>query len=413
VNTHSTPLFREEALRHRVDRLHGNVAVAIPLAWQFIGFLLLFGLIATMVFISLASYSRVETVQGVVALDKGVASILPSRAGVVEAVLVAEGDTVRAGQRLAVVRADESLVGGGAAPERIREALTRQDAQLSDQARLVLDAATADRQRLSAQIEGDRAAVASLQAQITDQRDLVNAAELDYRTAAEVAKRGFISKRDVETRRATILTRRQQLEQLQQGLSAKQAEIEQARRSMAQASMTAQAQAAGARSSQASLAQQRVQADVAQGYVLTAPFDGIVTALTVRAGQPVGTDQQLMMVVPPHARSRAELYVPSAASGFIHPGQEVRLSIDAFNYQTFGTIGARVATVSQAAVSKASQSGTTPVYLVTAAIDRPWITAFGRRQPLLPGMTLSARVVTQKRSLVQWLFEPLFAVRRR
>ena len=62
---------------------------------------------------------------------------------------------------------------------------------------------------------------------------------------------------------------------------------------------------------------------------------------------------------------------------------------------------------------QAADGNTVPVYLVTAELDEPFVTAFGRRQPLLPGMTLSARIVTERQSLLQWLFQPLFAVGRR
>lgn len=413
MNEHSVPLFREEALRHRADRLHGNVNIATPLAWHIIGVLILVALIAALVFLSFASYARVEVVSGKIALDKGVATILPTRAGVVQSVLVAEGERVRAGTRLAVVRAEESLIDGRAAPQRIRDALAQQDIQLADQTRLNLAASAADQQRLAAQIEGDRAIISSLQTQIDDQRNLIAAAEEDYNNAKEVAARGYISKRELEQRRVTIVTRRQQLAQLQQAVADRQAAIAQARRAIAQAAISARAQAAATQSNRASLSQQRVEADLAQGYALKSPVDGVVTALTARPGQPVTPEQQLMMVIPPQAQPRAELHIPTTAAGFIAPGQEVRLSIDAFNYQTFGTVEARILTVAQAAVTREGENGPMPVYLVTAAIEKPWIMAFGERQPLLPGMTLTARIVTEKRTLIEWLFEPLFAVGRR
>jgi membrane fusion protein len=46
-------------------------------------------------------------------------------------------------------------------------------------------------------------------------------------------------------------------------------------------------------------------------------------------------------------------------------------------------------------------------------LDEQSIPAFGRDQPLLSGMTVTARVQTARRSLFEWLFEPLFAVGRR
>ncbi|WP_375398004.1 hypothetical protein [uncultured Sphingomonas sp.] len=88
-------LFRTEAVQRRNERLHGTIIIATPLAWQIIGFLMLGSLVGTAAFLSIASYARVETVSGVITLDKGVATILPSRAGVVLNVLVKEGQRVR------------------------------------------------------------------------------------------------------------------------------------------------------------------------------------------------------------------------------------------------------------------------------------------------------------------------------
>ena len=121
-----------------------------------------------------------------------------------------------------------------------------------------------------------------------------------------------------------------------------------------------------------------------------------------------------MTIVPAGAKLRAELAVPSAAIGFVKRGQQVRLAIDAFPYQRFGTVTGKVQTVSASAINAQGPNGTTiAVYPVTVAIEQASIAAYGRTEPLVPGMTLAARIVTEKQSLLQWLFEPFFAVWRR
>jgi membrane fusion protein len=148
--------------------------------------------------------------------------------------------------------------------------------------------------------------------------------------------------------------------------------------------------------------------------VLRAPVAGRVTALTARIGQPVSQQGQLMTIVPAGAKLHAELAVPSAAIGFVKQGQEVRLAIDAFPYQRFGTVMGKVQTVSASAINAQGPNETRiAVYPVTVVIDQANIAAYGRSEPLVSGMTLSARIVTEKQSLLEWLFEPLFAVRRR
>lgn len=408
-----SPLFRQEALVHRTERLHGSINIATPMSWQTVGFLLFAALITVIVFLAAGTYARVETVPGQVALDRGVATIVPSRAGIVVGIDVTEGQQVAAGQRLAVIRSEESMTTGTTVPQRIREALATQDARLKEQEELVLGAASADQARLKAQIEGDLAALPALEAQMADQKQLIAAAVNDKKRVRELAERGYISKRDMEQREAELLTRRQQLAQMEQSLASKRSEIEQARRAIVQSGMAARAQVAGTQSDRATLLQQDAQTDLARGYALVAPVGGVVTALTARLGQPASPEQQLMLLVPGHSQTRVELYVPTTASGFLAVGQDVRLSIDAFPYQTFGTVRARITSISRAAISRQGPTGSLPVYLVTATMAHPWVMAFGRRQPLLPGMTLSARIVTEKRSLIEWLFEPLFAVRAR
>jgi membrane fusion protein len=409
----SQTLFRKEVLTHRADRLHGEVNLAIPLSWQVIGFLIVIALAAALVFLTTASYARVETVSGAVTLDTGITTIVPSRTGTIATVRVREGQRVAANAALVDVRAEESLSSGASAPERIRDALSLQDQRLSRQSDLILQAAGAERAQLDAQATGLAGELQSIAAQLADQRRLVAAAQTDFASAQQVAQRGFISRRDLDAREATLLSRQQQLSQLEQLQASKRSDLLRAQRSVAQSAAQAQAQMAGTQSSRAELLQQIAQADVAQGYQLIAPIAGTVTALTARRGQPAALQQPLMTIVPDGARTRVELYVPTAAAGFLAPGQEVRLAVDAFPYQQFGTLTGHIAEIAGAPISRQGPNGPTPFYLVTAELDHPWVRAFGRRQPLLPGMTLAARIVTERRSLIQWLFEPLFAVRNR
>jgi membrane fusion protein len=409
----SASLFRAEVLRHRADRLHGNVILATPIAWQAIGFLLLAAIVIVIGFLATASYARIETAAGVVTLDKGVATIMPSRAGIIASIAVSEGQQVHAGDVLARIRSEEDMIGGNTASSRIRDSLNEQDQRLISQGKLLLTAVRAEQDRLREQITGISGELTSLARQIDDQHRLVEVALADYNGARRIAENGFISRRDLEARQTTVLSRQQQLAQLEQLRASKTAAIAESRRAITQSGASAQAQIASGQSDRAALTQQLAQADLARGYLITSPVDGIVTALTARLGQAATSQQQLMIVVPAGAAQRVELYVPTAAAGFVHHGQEVRVAIDAFPYQTFGTLSAHVADVSTTTIARQGPNGPIPVYLVTAELPQPSIKAFGQNRPLAPGMTLTARIVTENRSLLEWLFQPIFAVRNR
>ena len=414
MNVPHHPLFRKEVLERRADRLHGDVNLAVPISWQLIGYALLAALIAALLFLSFASYARVENVGGAIVLDRGVASIVPSRSGIVTGLDAREGQLVQAGARLAEIRSEEAMTGGGTGPRRVMEALEQQDETLVGQSAMMTAAARAERSRLAEQIAGLTREIASIDDQIASQRRLVEVAQNEFQSVAGVAERGYISQRDLRAREEALLARRQQLSQLEQSRGAKASHLAEARQGIAQAGASAQAQVASVASSRAEVAQRRADVEAVRGYTLTSPITGTVTAVTARVGQPVGPQGALMVVVPKDASPRAELYVPTSAVGFLAVGQEVRLAVDAFPYQRFGTVTARISEISSVAISKAGADGAAiPVYLITAELTQPWVVAFGRRQPLLPGMTLSARIVAERQTLLHWLFEPLFAIRGR
>lgn len=53
------------------------------------------------------------------------------------------------------------------------------------------------------------------------------------------------------------------------------------------------------------------------------------------------------------------------------------------------------------------------MFRVRVELSREEIQAYGEAIPLQPGMLLSADIVFDRRSLIRWLFDPLFAVGRR
>jgi membrane fusion protein len=407
-------LFRTEAINHRADRLSGDVVIAVPVAWQWIGFVIFGGVIAGVIFLSLAGYSRVEIATGAIVPDAGVSAVMPMRSGVISSLSVRDGQEVTAGMALVAIRAEEDSASGLSTGAKIQAAIAQQDASLSLQSGAAREASLAQVSQLSEQRAGLSAEIAQLEAQINLQRELVDSARRDLERVKKIAERGFVSGRDLQNREELLLSRQQGLAQLGQTLAARRASLAEAGRSAAQVAAQARVQSAVLAATRAEVAQQAANASGSRAYVLRAPVAGRVTALTARVGQPATPQSTLMSIVPTGSVLRAELAVPTAAIGFVKSGQEVRLAIDAFPYQRFGTVPGKVITVASSAVTRqAPNGGTIAVYPVTIALNRMNVAAFGRNEALIPGMTLSARIVTEKQSLLEWLFEPLYAVRQR
>ena len=407
-------LFRSEVLTQKKDRLSGEVSIAVPLQWQVIGYLIFGALLVAIAFLSLASYSRVETVTGAIVPDKGVAAIIPTRTGTITDVFVDDGDRVAKGATLVAIRAEEDSASGLSAAALTEQAIAQQDASLIAQLTASQRSAAAQQNQITVQASGLRSEIAQLESQIALQQTLVRSAQADLDRAQGVAERGFISKADLRAREDTLVSRQQQLSGLRQSLTSRRATLAELSNSAATITAQAESQAANIAASRAQVAQQAAGNASARSYGLSAPIAGTVTALTMRSGQHVNPQTQIMAVIPDGAKLRAELRVPSQAIGFVKAGQDVRLAVDAFPYQRFGTVEGTVTTVASSAISQALPNGSVvSVYPVIVELNKEQISAFGRNEPLVPGMSLTARIITEKQSLIEWLFEPLFAVQRR
>ena len=123
-------------------------------------------------------------------------------------------------------------------------------------------------------------------------------------------------------------------------------------------------------------------------------------------------------MTPVEGKLEAELLAPSRAIGFIRPGQEVRLQLQAFPYQRFGTLKGKVKSVSGTVIgpSDVSIPGLAfhePVFRVRVRLPSEEIVAYGQSHQLQPGMLLTAEVVLDRQNLIRWLFDPLYAVSRK
>lgn len=407
-------LFREEVFEHRKHKLQGNVQLAVPVSWQLVSLVLFLIVASGLALLALTSYSRIETVSGLIVPKQGLAQIVPSRRGTVENLLVEEGEIVKPGAPLAVIKTGEFLDSGDEGSASILRTLGQQEQGLRRQEQQIDATAMAEKQQFEAQISGLQVEMAALRQQISIQQRLVESSRRELELAQGIAERGFVSRRDIAQREEIYLGRQRELTQLIQQLSSRRSDIERLQAAIRQSSSTAEAQIAALSGQRSDVVQRRTSAEIAAAFQLVAPVGGQITALVVREGQVAGPEAPIMIIVPENATFHAELYIPSSAIGFLEPGQEVRVALDAFPFQRFGTLRATIISIASAPIMRPGPENTpVAVYLVVAELDRASINAYGKETRVIAGMTLTARIVTEKQSLFEWLFEPLLAVRNR
>ena len=101
---------------------------------------------------------------------------------------------------------------------------------------------------------------------------------------------------------------------------------------------------------------------------LYAPIDGVVqqTAVTT-VGQVVTTGQQLIVLTPNGGKLQVEALVANLDIGFVKPGQDAVIKVDAFPFTRFGALHGKVVKIASAAISEQDAKRA----LANATVRRP------------------------------------------
>ncbi len=410
-------LFRREAIAHATRRLDGQVVLATPLSVTTLGLLLAVVVFAVTAFAAFGSYSRKATVPGYLIPDQGMIRAAAQASGTLQSLLVKEGDIVSAADRIAVLSLSAETA-AGTVGDVISQGLTSETLAARMKAESRLAQLEVEREQSNIRLAKSEAEHKQISAQIGLQNQRLEIARDEYGRAVEIAKKGFLARREVDARRMTVLGAEQELATHNRQLAATESIIADIKARLASIPLEINAARSEASTAEASLDQRRAEAEARRLQFVTAPVSGRVAALPVTMGQAVAAGATIAVVVPVGGRLEAELLAPSRAIGFVQPGQDVELSLEAFPYQRFGTVRDTIRSVSTTVISPSEigfqgLSVDEPVFRIRVALGRETVMAYGQAIPMQPGMRASAEIVFDRRSLLHWLFDPIYAVGRR
>ena len=159
---------------------------------------------------------------------------------------------------------------------------------------------------------------------------------------------------------------------------------------------------------------------------LTAPVDGVVQQLAVHTIAGVVTPaQQLMVIVPAESQLEIEAMISNRDVGFVEAGQEAAIKIDTFNFTRYGLLHGTVLTVSNDAIQRdrpqdkqpdkpqtaeagsSEPKGQELVYAARVSLDRARMQVEDKTVNLSPGMAVTVEIKTGSRSILSYLLSPL------
>src|SRR5688572_30117966 len=410
-------LFRQEAIDAQREKFLGEATIARPVPfWVFT--LLAAGIAVLLIVLAVwGQYQRRERVEGYLALDTGAARVLIPDSGRVTELMVREGDTVKAGDALARISLERSTASGASTSETVAAEMQSRKASLErEQVQLV---ALAEQQ-----VEQVRRRIKDLDNELTQVDREMKLQETRVASAREQAERfksladkKFASDVAAKQKQDEVTDQEIKLQALRRQRAQVERDLGAAKLEEPQVAMRARNQADQLARQASELKEGLSQVEAKRETVIRAPMAGIVTNIAVNRGQSIAADAPLATVLPQGSGLHVELLVPTRAIGFVRQGAEVVLRYEAFPYERFGQYKGVITGIGNNVWTQGERVGPLnarePVYRVDVRLERQNVAALGQEFPLRPGMLVNADLLLEKRTLLEWLFEPVLQLKGR
>ena len=409
-------LFRSESEEARASAWLGRILLVRPLSFAFLTAAALLIALALAAFFIAGEYTRKARLAGVLAPKGGVVKVVAQQAGTVQDLRVAEGGAIEDSQPLLSLvdaRARSTLEDlGGSIDARLRDRRRALDMQ-REHALAALRSEQAALQHRSAGLERE---LAQLDVELDIQARRLAVSRQGVERWHRLEGSGFVSAAAADRERDAALEHESRYEGARRTRLALARELAAVRLEGDTARSRGSAQLAAIDVQAAALDQERVERGAQHRLAVLSPVRGTVATVLVETGQMVAAGSMLATILPADAELEAHLFAPSRSIGFIRVGQEVLLRYLAYPHQKFGSHSARVTAIARNPLMPAElgfspiDGSREPLYRIKVALATQAIAAYGRAEPLQPGMQLEADVQLDRRRLVEWVFEPLLSL---
>jgi membrane fusion protein len=410
----AAPLFRPEAVAHRMGTAFGSMLIPHSrlLTVFVVGAVAASFAICTL--IVSAEYTRRISALGWLNYSPAQSVVVARQDGMILDVQGHTGQRVKKGDRLVTMTMSRSSSETRDIAAVVLEKLRAERDSLVEQVISEKELDRQERDSLGSSVLRARKNIARLDESISVASQRLDLAKRNRDRAVEAAMKQALSQKAVDDSDDAYLAAKLGLVALHNTLSAERGQLASLTSDLGSRPIKLEQRIAQLQRQMITLDQRIAGAEALRDELFEAPMDGVITSVDVEPGEFVNAGKPLVSIRPPGAELRAELLVPTRASGFIEPGMVVSLRYDAFPYEKFGNFTGIVSEVDRLVVtSKNGQfpiSVDGPVHRVRVVLDSQVVVDDRRGRPisLQPGMTLRADVQQERKRIVEWIVDPLF-----
>lgn len=413
-------MFRKEVFEERKIGYLGDVHISSPVSYIFLGIicLLITGLI--ILFLFLGDYTHRETVTGVIIPSNGVVNITSGKSsGVITEIYVRQGESVKSGSKLFKVINDSSIDGTGSVQDIVNGNIKKQIKEMSKE----IDD---NKKLLNKELKSVNTTLSLLYKKKEETIDQIktvsNKVEEDKKFISLISgvyKKKYISELDMRQQKIQYSNDVQNLKSLNIQLIETIKQIKDN-----EYKITSLPLEYSIKNGQISNRINEMNSTISQNSsdrenIITSKTDGVVSSILFYRGQNISSGETIISLLPNDSFFIAELFVPSNAMGFIKEGNKVVLRYQAYPYQKFGQQYGKIYQISRNILTPRELTSVTgsqiqrPFYRVLVKLEYQYVPVYDKKETLMSGMLINADILTDKRTLIEWVLEPLYGLKEK
>lgn len=408
-------MYRKEVVVSHSPRLAGKIVISQSKFHWYLLIALLFFFVMFIFYLSQFNLNRKETVIGYLTPQDGVIKVFSGRAGILEELMVSEGDYIKKGQAIGTISNFHNLPNGDELSSAIYSEKINQISAYKSQIELLKQKNHFKEQRLQGRLH-----ILNIRNDILNtRRDILletkKIKEKQFKKNTPLYSKGYITSTTYEQSKEEFLKSIDELNMIDESLSLLKEEVHILKSDLASIPHELKSELLTVEVLISELKNDLKKLESNHAFVKVAPESGYISTIHPNKGSHINENSLLLSIIPVDSSLIAEFLLPSRSSGFVKHSNKVKVRFDAFPYQKFGFIEGEVISIDDS-LTLPSQNDlpialNEPIYRIRVKLSANSIKAYGQNFKLKIGMMASADIILENRSLLDWILEPIYTIK--
>ncbi len=151
--------------------------------------------------------------------------------------------------------------------------------------------------------------------------------------------------------------------------------------------------------------QQVALTDQVERTMVKSPVEGIVQKLFVNTvGGVIKPGDDLVEIVPTSKKLYLEVKIKPSDIAFIHPGAKAKVKISAYDYAIHGGLTGEVVSISPDTITDKKDN---TFYIIHIITEKNYLGTKEHPLKIIPGMTVNVDIITGKKTVMQYILKPI------